>query len=138
MEKLIRYLGALDWLVAGSTLAVGLYLQNYWVIGAGAIGLVTAYLQPAKRFQEYLGKKLIRKGPKKGDTTAQVLQDDAFYAAALVKTEPVTQAMPALPPRTYASPASGYRATFLSANRHNMLKVSHLNLYNETSGATYH
>lgn len=130
MEKLIRYLGALDWLVAGLTLATGVVMQNGWVIAAGCLGLFTAYLQPAKRFQAYLGKKLLKKGNKAGASTARVLEDEAFYAAALAPVE-LPEPTPALPPRTYASTVAGYKGTYLSGNRHNKLKVAHLNLFSE-------
>lgn len=137
MEKIIRLLGIVDWLVAIGSIAVGLYLKNGWVIGSGVLGLGIAYLQPAVWMKKKMEKWLVRKAKPGEVSTALVQHDEAFYADVLGNSEPkVTVAAVSLPQRTYASPSLPYAGTYIGRRKHNLLRPEHFNLYGERSGAT--
>jgi hypothetical protein len=129
MEKLIRYLGALDWLLATGTVAVGLWLQNWLLVAFGIAGMLMAYLQPAKRVNAYITKRMTRKRDPSAASTAQVQQDEAFYQEVLGEVL-TADAGGSTPARTYASAPVPYGPTYLSASKHNQLKRPHLQLLN--------
>lgn len=122
MEKLFKFLFALDWWVAGGTLAYGAYAQDGWIIGAGMLGVGLAWYKPAQKIKALLEKKLLAK--KKVKDESEVLKaEEAFYAAALPATAPVQA------PRTYKASSLVYGLTYLSGNKHNQLKnPEHLQL----------
>ncbi|MNR71537.1 hypothetical protein D3C71_21670 [compost metagenome] len=127
MEKLLRFLGALDWVVATGTLVAAAILQSWWLAAAGALGLCTAYLQPAKRIRAWIEKRFVRKPDNGAASTAQVQHDDAFYAQVLGQADELPVAA-AAPKRTYASPPVPYAGMRLSRSKHNRLRVEHLQL----------
>lgn len=126
MNKLISYLSALDWLVSGCTLALGLYQQNVLLIGVGVFGLLLAWLKPAARVKAYLEKKFLRKKTAQSDTQA-VLAEDAFYAQVL--DDDGAEPSPAVSdtPANFSAnlPAGALR---FSGHRHNLVQARHLNL----------
>lgn len=129
INKTLSFLNRLDWFVAGVTLAVGFYLQNYWVIGSGALGMVAAWYRPADRIKAALEKKFFRK--KAGVSDAQKAQaEDAFYADVLGKpaAQPDIPQPSSLPSRgdfTEALTAGQFR---LNLGRHSVVRYEHLNL----------
>lgn len=144
MDKLIRLLGTLDWLVAIGTLLVGLYLKNGWVVASGVLGLGLAWYQPARRVKAVLEKKFLRKMKPGELATAQVQHDEAFYSQVLgadespVQAEPAGEAQTARPARTYASAPLPYRAMLIGRRKHNLLRVQHFNMFNAKDGATHY
>jgi len=144
MDKLIRLLGTLDWLVAIGTLLVGLYLKNGWVIASGLLGLGLAWYQPARRIKAVLEKKFLRKMKPGELATAQVQHDEAFYAQVLGADESAAQAVPAgealtaAPSRTYASAPLPYRGMYIGRRKHNLLRAEHFNMFNAKGGATHY
>jgi hypothetical protein len=136
MDKLIRFLGIIDWLVAIGSIAVGLALRNWWIVASGTLGLGVAYYQPARIIKDKLEKYLVRK-PKPGEvSTALVQNDEAFYAQVLGEQQEAAASPQVVVPRTYGSPVSGYAGTFIGRRKHNQLRVELLNLHNQTVGAT--
>ncbi|KWU24752.1 hypothetical protein [Burkholderia cenocepacia] len=140
MDKLIRYLGTLDWVVAVCTLLAGLYFRNWWVVASGVFGVGIAYYQPAVRVKALLEKKFLRKMKPGELATSQVQQDEAFYAQVLGDENPAEAVEPVQPrtPRTYASAPIPYRGTFVGRRKHNMLKVEHFNMFNGGDGGATH
>lgn len=131
MDKTLKFFGALDWLVSGTCLILAVYLKNPWLAASGVLGLVLAYLQPAKKIQAVVAAKFGRKRGASTEGAVASAQDEAFYAEALGRNVPDLDAAPDLPapaPRSYASPMLGYSRTLLSGNKHNQLKRAHLNL----------
>lgn len=130
MEKTLKLLSAFDWILSAGTLAVGLYLQNWLIVGAGCLGLLVAWYGPAARLKAYLAKRFLRKtGAVKNDSGA-VAQDDAFYEQALATDAPTV----APAPTDYSRPMSGGRV-FLHGSAFNQLKAPHLRLeHSEHSG----
>ena len=126
MNKLISYLSALDWLVSGCTLALGLYQQNVLLIGVGVLGLLLAWFKPAARVKAYLEKRFLRKKAVHSDTQA-VLAEDAFYAQVL--DDGALDPAPAVSdtPANFSAnlPAGALR---FSGHRHNLVQARHLNL----------
>lgn len=140
MDKLIRIFSTLDWVVGGITVLVGLYLLNGWVIASGALGLLAAYYKPAQRIKTAMEKKLLRKKAKVDDSTAD-LHEDAFYAHMLSGDEVAEHAAPeatmvAHAPRTYHDALPGYGVVYLSPNKHNQLKQTHLRVPTEKASAS--
>ncbi|KWT98432.1 hypothetical protein APY03_0567 [Variovorax sp. WDL1] len=91
--------------------------------------MLMAYLQPAKRVNAYITRRMTRKRDPAAASTAQVQQDEAFYEAVLGEVTDVAVATPG-PKRTFASPPVAYGATYLSASKHNQLKRPYLTLLN--------
>lgn len=133
MDKLLRIFSALDWLVGGFSIVIGLYLQNGWVVAGGCLGLLAAYFKPALLIKAKLEKTILKKKPKTDDS-AVALAEDAFYATMLgsqavpaAQDQPAAQPAPVVP-RTYRDSLPGYGGVFLSASKHNQLKQAHLRL----------
>lgn len=144
MDKLIRLLGTLDWVVAVGTLLVGLYLKNGWIVASGLLGLGLAWYQPARRVKAVLEKKFLRKMKPGELATAQVQHDEAFYAQVLGAEEspaiaaPGGAAQPEHPPRTYASAPRPYRSMHIGRRKHNQLRAEYFNMFNAKDGATHY
>jgi hypothetical protein len=136
MDKLFRIFTALDWFVGGISILVGLYMQNWWVVAGGVLGLITAYFKPALIIKAKLEKKFLRKKAKTDDS-AEALAEDSFYAQMLGQeavAEPVAaEPAPALPARTYRDALPPYAGAYLSRNRHNQVAARHLPLLPETT-----
>ncbi len=137
MQKLIKALSALDWVVGTLSLAWGLYSGNAWFIAGGALGLVTAYYKPAVRIQAALEKRFLRKKPANADNV-KVQAEDAFYANML-GTDVETPATPAAvvaaaPDFTRTLPAG---PVLVNSSRHNLLKPTHLNLVQGTASTRH-
>lgn len=137
INKALKALNRLDWFVAAGTVAVGLYLLNYWVIGSGLIGLAAAWYKPADRIKARLEKKFLRKKTQPSDT-AKTLQEDAFYAEMLGQAGDAGAAAGAEP----AKPAD-YRgnvplgALHLSQNPYSVVRYQHFNLAAATENRTW-
>lgn len=130
MNKLLRIFVALDWLVGGLSIIVGLYLQNWWVVAGGVLGLLAAYFKPAVIIKAKLEKKFLRKKVKTEDS-AVALAEDNFYAQVLgAEAGDVVEPAPALPqvPRAYPDPLPPYAGIYLSKNRHNQVLPQHIGL----------
>lgn len=133
MEKLIRYLGKLDWVVALGTLAWGLYTQSSWIIGAGVFSVFMAWYKPADRIKARLEKLIVRKKAKTTDDSGQTLSEDAFYAQMLGKA-PTTAAPAQAPAPAQTGPIrfdkgfDRYGMAYLSGSIHNQVQRDHLNL----------
>lgn len=131
--KFIKALSALDWFLAAGTVAVGAYLKDPLIAGAGAAGLLIAWYGPAQRVKGFLEKKYLRK-PKvvKSDSNAIAL-DDGFYGD-------VPEVVTALEPQPVPSPRNSTAfvhtlttgPVFLHSSEHNLLRPEFLRL---TSGA---
>ena len=59
MERIIRILGYLDYAGALAGIAWGGFHQSPLWIALGVLGLVVAWISPAKRLNQYLQRKLI-------------------------------------------------------------------------------
>jgi hypothetical protein len=130
MDKLLRIFVALDWLVGGLSILVGLYLQNYWVVAGGTLGLLAAYFKPAVIIKNKMEKKFLRKKKKTEDSDV-ALAEDTFYAQVLgAEAAEKVVAAPAVPqaPRAYPDLLPPYAGVFLSKNRHNQVLPQHIRL----------
>jgi len=130
MDKLLRIFVALDWLVGGLSILVGLYLQNYWVVAGGALGLLAAYFKPAVIIKNKMEKKFLRKKVKTEDSDV-ALAEDTFYAQVLgAEAGDEVAPAPVVPqvPRAYPDPLPPYAGVFLSKNRHNQVLPQHIHL----------
>lgn len=125
MQKFIKALSALDWIVGTLTLVWGLYSGNSWFIAGGVLGLMTAYFKPAMRVQAALEKRFLRKKPNHGDSS-KVQAEDAFYANMLGND--TAAPAPAEPVAVNFSRALVAGPVLVSGSRHNLLKPGHLNL----------
>lgn len=123
MEKTLKLLAAMDWVLSGGTLAVGLYLQNWFIVGAGCLGLLVAWYAPAARLKKYLAKRFLRKTPGVKNDSGAVAKDDQFYEAALAPA-----AQPAAPAASSFSQPLRAGKVFLHSSPHNRLKGPHLQL----------
>jgi len=135
MEKLLSIFNALDWLVGGLSILVGLYMQNWWLVAGGALGLLAAYFKPAVIIKNKLEKKFLRKKAKTDDSGA-ALAEDTFYAQVLGSAAgEVAEPEPVVPqaPRAYPDPLPAYAGIYLSSSRHNRVQLQHLRLVSETS-----
>lgn len=122
----------MDWLVGGLSILVGLYLQNWWVVAGGFMGLAAAYFKPALIIKEKLEKKFLRKKAKTDDSdVAQA--EDVFYAQMLGQPldETAVQETVTLSPRTYRDALPPYAGIYLSGSRHNQVSVRHLALVSQ-------
>ena len=125
----------MDWLVGGLSIVVGLYLQNWWVVAGGFVGLAAAYFKPAMIIKAKLEKKFLRKKAKTDDS-AVARAEDVFYAQMLGQQnldDAVAQEPVALSPRTYQDALPPYAGIYLSGSRHNQVSVRHLALVSPDS-----
>jgi hypothetical protein len=132
MEKFIKYLSALDWVLGSATIAYGLYAGPWWLVLVGCVGLLTAWYKPAVLFQNYLKKRFLAKSSKSTDTL-QVQKAEEFYAGILTSegSDPVAST------DSFAEEEGvpGYQRSLspgkfaLGASRHNVLKPEHFNLF---------
>lgn len=120
MEKTLKFLSAFDWALSSGTLVVGLYLQNWLIVGAGCLGLLVAWYGPAARLKAYLATRFLRKTVAVKNDSSAVAQDDTFYAQALPAEAPVAAA-------DYSRPLPAGRV-FLHSSPFNRLKPPHLQL----------
>lgn len=129
MDKLLRIFVALDWLVGGLSILVGLYMQNWWIVAGGALGLLAAYFKPAVIIKNKMEKKFLRKKVKTEDSDV-ALAEDTFYAQVLGAEESEVEPSPAVPlaPRAYPDPLPPYAGVFLSKNKHNQVLPQHIGI----------
>lgn len=133
MDKLLRIFTTMDWLVGGLSIVIGLYLQNWWVVAGGFVGLAAAYFKPALIIKAKLEKKFLRKKAKTDDSAVSQAED-VFYAQMLgqqLPDEVVKQETVSLPPRTYRDSLPPYAGIYLSGSRHNQVSVRHLKLVSD-------
>jgi hypothetical protein len=134
LPKTLKLLGYLDWVLGLGTIAWGLYFQSPLIAASGVLGLAVAYFKPAERIKARMEKRMLRKKTKPHDT-ASVLAEEAFYAKALGRTDGpgIESVAPAAPVVVRGSlPPS---VAFISANPHNMVKPSHLDLMRPAASA---
>jgi hypothetical protein len=125
MKTTFKALRSLDWTLAVGTLAVGAYLQEPLIAGAGALGLLVAWYNPAERVKGALQKRFIRKTAVRSDS-GTVSTDDTFYAADA--PEPGDSAAgpeTLLTPRSYSDPMKAGQL-YLNSSPHNALRVDYL------------
>lgn len=79
IQNLLNIFNKLDWFVGGAFLAIGLYLQNWWIVAGGVIGLLSAYYQPAAKLKQKLESKLLAKGALTSDNATTLAEED-FYS----------------------------------------------------------
>lgn len=79
VQTLLGHFNKLDWFVGGAFLVVGLYVQNWWIVAGGIVGLLSAYYQPALYLKNKLEQKLLAKGAATSDNAITVAEE-AFYA----------------------------------------------------------
>lgn len=130
MDKLLRIFVALDWLVGGLSILVGLYLQNWWVVAGGVLGLLAAYFKPAVIIKTKLEKKFLRKKVKTEDSDV-ALAEDTFYAQVLgAEAGEAIAPAPVVPqvPRAYTDPLPPYAGVYLSKSRHNQVLPQYIGL----------
>ena len=139
MDKVIKNLSKLDWILGGATLAYGVATMNLFIAAVGVMSLLIAWFKPAVRIKAALEKRFFaRKVEKSGVlATRSALAEDAFYAehlgAAEVELPPAAAESPAaisapapLPSFLVTLPSGPYS---LHSSRHNQLRPAHLNLF---------
>jgi hypothetical protein len=125
MKTTFKAFRSLDWALAIGTLAVGAYLKEPFVAGAGAIALLLAWYNPAERVKSWLQRRFLRKTAVRSDSSG-VSADDAFYDA--IAPDPAQAPLPAtLPeaPRNYSGNLKPGQL-YLHSSPHNALQVSYL------------
>ena len=131
MNKLLKLLSTLDWVMGAGSIALGIYWNNYWLVAGGVLGLFAAYYKPAMLIKNLLEKKFLRKNTGSSDTQ-KALAEDEFYAQMLQdEVSPVTASVST--PEGQAGPVNYGRSwqagvVLLSGSRHNVLSVATLNL----------
>lgn len=124
MEKLIKYLSALDWFLGIGTILYGLIVGPLYIALFGALGLCVAWYKPAPRIKKYLESRVLAKAPSTKDTHA-VLDAEKFYAEMLEGSATAA----ALPAKKNYSANVTFGPMFLGGSRHNILAPAHFNLY---------
>ena len=127
LNKTLKALNRLDWFLAGGTIAVGLYLQNWWVVGSGCIGLAAAWYRPAERIKARMEKKFLRKKAATSDAKS-VQAEDAFYAQVLGQEPAADLVAKAAPTAGDFSAALQSGQFSLNPSRHSVLRYQHFNL----------
>lgn len=122
MKAILKYLPWLDWVIALSTLAYGLYTGSSLYIGLGIAGVAIATLKPANRFEKWVQSKLVAKQQNTLKDLEHVQMSEEFYTQnggskleASVAKETFTRSL--LPGPLY-----------LSSSKFNALKPEYLNL----------
>jgi len=126
MNKLLKILNKLDWVVGAGTVLVGLYLLNGWVVASGVLGLLVAWYKPAERIKKKLEAKFLRKKTVASDVH-KVQAEDEFYAQMGVTEPELSQPKAPVTAVSYSNSLSS-GPVLISSSRHNQLKVDHLNL----------
>ena len=127
MQKTIKYLGYLDYVVALGTIIYGLLVGPSWLAAAGGLGLVLAWYSPAAKIQRLLATHFL--GRKKRAHAA----DDAAAALEAIRLaeEAAEIEAPGIPAKARDFRSNGftsYGPMRLAANRHNLLRPSSGNL----------
>ncbi len=132
MDKFLKIFNKLDWAMGGGTVVVGMYLQNWWLVAGGGVGLLAAWYKPAERIKRKLESKFLRKKTVTSDAQ-KVQAEDEFYAQMGVAEAPLSTAEPVSETVSYTrSMRSG--PVHLSISRHNVLKPEHFNLETTQGG----
>lgn len=50
-----------DWVLAGASLAIGIYLNSYVFIAGGILGAAFAYFRPMGRLQRFINGMFVRR-----------------------------------------------------------------------------
>lgn len=122
MEKILKVLKSVDWLLAIGTVVVGLVLAKPIVVAAGALGVAVAWYSPAERIKRRLEKKFLRKSP----AAPTVTLDEAIYEQTSTEEgEPQSESNPQSVSYSASLVTGG---VYLHSSPHNLLKPQHLAL----------
>jgi hypothetical protein len=148
MQKLLKYLTTLDWVLAIATIGYGAWTQTWWILGMGVLGLAVAWYSPAKRVQAKLANSTLasRRRAKEAaaaqaaiDAVAESEGDGVPEADPSHSSSSATSGTPSTSgaPRSYAQRLTGYSAVRLHPSKHNRLSASSFNLYIDTDVAGF-
>ena len=129
MEKFLKIMGVLDWVVGTFTIVGGLYFGSTWVVASGVLGLLAAYYKPAVLIKKALERKFLRKQAGQSDSE-KTIAEDAFYSELL---SPASTHDETIVPNVQTGSVSYSRSlppctVLVSGSKHNILKVDQLNL----------
>lgn len=125
MDRAIKFLSWTDWALSSGTLVVGLYLQNWYIVGGGVLGLLVAWYSPSKRIKAAMEKKFLRRTPSKRRDEADIAQADAFYAQGTAEGAGPEAPSPVVRGADYSRQwAAG--TLYLHGSPHNLLRPEYL------------
>lgn len=129
MKKTLKTLKYVDWILGIGTILAGIVMGSKLIVGAGLLGLLVAWYNPAERVKQAIEKRMVRKGSSNVDHTAAAKADDALYEG----TEPAAVADVASPtaetPNYSANPTTG--KVYLHSSPHNLVKLTSLSFSHE-------
>lgn len=144
MKSALKVLHGLDWVVAVGTLAYGLWQSSTLFVVLGALGLILAWVNPAKKMSERIMKRTT--ATKRRQIQDEAAAKEAIAAAAATEAGSAaysheadhSTASPALPAPTLPSLLSQahlvrYAGLRLHPTVHNRLKPESFNLYVRSS-----
>lgn len=132
MQKTLKHLSTLDWVLSILTLAYGAWAQNPYFIGAGVLGLLLAWFSPAKRIQAKMANSAFASRRRVKEAAAAQAAIDAVADTDATNHEAAAEASP--PKRAdYSLRLAGYAPLRLNPSKHNRLRADSFNLYNNNT-----